>query len=203
MRLFRRKTAPAVRDGRTRRKNNWTQSPSWYCVPQPVPAIDRRRPGPGHRHLLLKRDVERFVRLIPDWAEASAGLDVIVLDRARRNCDGWYNGGVIGICAWPIDMIFEPDWGWYRAHRDFLARIEARVEGNTPDDITIRWTPSTARAYQLCHVFLHELGHHRDRMTTRSKKDNAPRGEQFAEKYAWEFEPQVWEAYLDEFGLPE
>ena len=69
-------------------------------------------------------------------------------------------------------------------------------------EIIVHWTPDTARAYQLCHVFLHELGHHIDRMSTRSQRDNAPRGEEWAEQYAWAYEVMVLERYFEEFGLP-
>ncbi len=202
MSRFHRKTAPGVRDGRVQRKNNWKRSPSLYRDPQPHLVIDRRPPGPGRRHLLLKRDIERFVNLLPDWKELSVGLDVIVLDRGR-GCDGWYDRGVIGICAWRTDMYYEVDPDWYREHRDFLRRIGGRVFENGPDDITIHWTPDTARAYQLCHVFLHELGHHADRMHTRTKTDNGPRGEGFAEDFAFALEVMVLERYFEEFGLPE
>jgi len=205
MSRFHRKTAPGVRDGQTRRKNNWKPSLSCYTVPQVVPVIDRLRPGPGYRHLLLKRDIERFVQLIPDWKSQSVGLDVIVLAGGGYRCDGWYNRGVIGLCAWPTNLRHEVNVDWFRKHHDFLLRIEAHIEihQNDPNDIVIHWSPWTARAYQLCHVFLHELGHHRDRMSTRSKIDNSPRGEDFAENHAWDYEALIWERYLDAFGLPE
>src|SRR5262249_13601692 len=104
MSRFHRKTAPEVRDGEVQRKNNWRQSPSCFSGSAWGPVIERRRPGPGHRHLLMKRDVERFVELLPHWDDVSHGLDVIVLDCGRRNCDGWYNRGALGICAWPLQM---------------------------------------------------------------------------------------------------
>jgi hypothetical protein len=50
-------------------------------------------------------------------------------------------------------------------------------------DWEVRWTEGQARAFQLLHVLPHELGHHRDRMTTRSR-DRAARGEPYAERYA-------------------
>src|SRR5262245_49027787 len=98
MHRFHRKSAPGVRNGRVRRQNNWRQTPSCYSVPQLVPAIDRRRPGEGSRHLLLKRDIERFIDLLPHWEDISRGLDVIVLDRNRPDCYGWYDRGVLAIC---------------------------------------------------------------------------------------------------------
>jgi hypothetical protein len=200
---FHRKTAPGVQFGTVRWKNNWRQSPSCWTEPQWVPAVERRRPGEGYRHLLMKRDVEQFVELLPYWEDVSRGLDVIVLDRGGQGCDGWYNRGAIGICAWRTNMVNELDPDWYRAHRECLARIGVRVEDYGCEPYIAHWTPDTARTYQLCHVFLHELGHHIDRMSTRSKRDNSPRGEDWAEQYAWAHEAMVLERYFEEFGLPE
>jgi hypothetical protein len=202
MHRFHRRTALGCRAGRVRKKNNWERTPDCYSVPQLVPAIDRRRPGEGYRHLLLKRDIERFVELIPYWDDVSHGLDVIVLDRGRGGCDGWYNRGVLAVCAWPTNLVYELDPDWYVEHRAFLVRIGLHVADYGCEPYIARWTPDTARAYQLCHVFLHELGHHVDRMCTRMKRDNSPRGEDWAEQYAWANEVMIWERYCDEFGFP-
>jgi hypothetical protein len=56
------------------------------------------------------------------------------------------------------------------------------------------------RAFQLIHIFIHELGHHHDRMTTRSKRD-ACRGEGYAETYARRFEDLLLARYRNEFPL--
>ncbi len=48
-------------------------------------------------------------------------------------------------------------------------------------------------------VFLHELGHHHDRMTTRSRSQ-AARGERYAETYANRYAERIWDAYQAEFG---
>ncbi|VTR92205.1 Uncharacterized protein OS=Dysgonomonas gadei ATCC BAA-286 GN=HMPREF9455_01415 PE=4 SV=1 [Gemmata massiliana] len=201
---FYRKTAPGVRNGRVQKQNNWALSPSVYRNTQTCLVIDRRKPGEGYRHLLLKRDIERFVALIPNWDALAVGLDLISLDCGRHGCDGWYNRGALGICAWPKEMSYVLDTVWFAEHRRFLERIGARVEeGGIGRDIVIHWTDATARAYQLCHVFLHELGHHADRMHTHAKKDNAPRGEGFAEDYAFDLEREVLERYFAEFGFPE
>ncbi|MBP3957141.1 hypothetical protein J8F10_17900 [Gemmata sp. G18] len=203
MSRFYRKTAPGVRNGRVQKQNNWALSPGVYYNTQTRLVIDRRKPGEGYRHLLLKRDVERFIALIPNWGALAVGLDLVSLDCGRRGCDGWYNRGVLGICAWPKEMSYALDLPWFAEHRRFLARIGARIEDGGPGrDVTIHWTDSTARAYQLCHVFLHELGHHADRMHTRMKKDNGPRGEDFAEDYAFDLEREVLERYFGEFGFP-
>jgi hypothetical protein len=71
---------------------------------------------------------------------------------------------------------------------------------STPSS-TLPFTEATARAYPLLHVFLHELGHHHDRMTTRPPKHSA-RGERFADDYAMPYPDRVWQRYLDTFGLP-
>lgn len=81
------------------------------------------------------------------------------------------------------------------AHLDRLG-VPAR---KGPGCYELRFTEGTARAYQLLHIFLHELGHHYDRMTTRSKRTS--RGEPYAESYATKHAETVWDRYLAEFGL--
>jgi hypothetical protein len=73
-------------------------------------------------------------------------------------------------------------------HRPVLARLGVPVE---PTD--------SARAFQLLHVLLHELGHHHDRMTTRAGRYSC-RGEDFAEHYSRRYAERIWGRYLDEFG---
>ena len=65
----------------------------------------------------------------------------------------------------------------------------------------LKWTESIARAWQLVHILLHELGHHHDRMTTRSRC-RASRGEVYAERYALDYADRIWDRYINEFGLP-
>jgi hypothetical protein len=69
------------------------------------------------------------------------------------------------------------------------------------DFIEILFTESTARAHQLLATLLHELGHHHDRITTKSKI-RASRGEGYAESYAKKYANQIWERYIETFGLP-
>jgi len=59
---------------------------------------------------------------------------------------------------------------------------------------------SESTAYQLLHIFLHELGHHCDRMSTKSRRDSG-RGEPFAEEWAYRYERVLWDRYLETFGL--
>ena len=60
------------------------------------------------------------------------------------------------------------------------------------------FTETSARGYQLLSVLLHELGHHHDRLTTRSRC--VGRGEPYAERYAIEHTDLIWERYLRAFG---
>jgi len=200
MKRFCRVTAPGVANGRVRRKNNWRRTPNYYNTAQGRPVIDRERPGPGHRHLLLKRDVERFIALLPEWSELSRGLNAVVLATDEPDCDGWYRRGVVAVCAWPRELWFEVTHRWYAAHWPFLERIGVPVEPTGEGDIVCRYTEATARAYQLLHVLLHEFGHHHDLMTTRSRRQCA-RGETYAEEYAFRYEAIIWERYLNEFVL--
>jgi hypothetical protein len=63
-----RKTAPGVRGGIVRKKNCSALTPTVFNTPQEIPAIIRERPGEGYKHLLLRRDIEQFIGLLPDWA---------------------------------------------------------------------------------------------------------------------------------------
>jgi hypothetical protein len=200
MKRYCRVTAPGVRDGRVRRKNNWRRTPNYYATPPRRLVIDRQRPGPGHRHLLLRRDIERFIGLLPDWAALSRGLNAVVLAADEPGCDGWYRPGVVAVCAWPRSICFDVTPRWYADHCLFLDRICVPIERTAEGDILCRYTEATARAYQLLHVLLHEFGHHHDLMTTRSRKGCA-RGEGYAEEYAYRYEAIIWERYLNEFGL--
>ena len=63
-----------------------------------------------------------------------------------------------------------------------------------------KFDESDVRGYQLLHILLHELGHHHDRMTTRSQK-RAGRGEKYAEEYARLYEASIWQQYQKMFSL--
>lgn len=62
------------------------------------------------------------------------------------------------------------------------------------------WTEDQARAFQLLNVFLHELRHHHDLMTTRSGRETA-RGESYAEQFALELADEMRDDYLRVFPL--
>src|SRR5262249_47964719 len=147
-----------------------------------VPAIDRDRPARGYRHLLRKRDVQRFLALLPDWAELSRGVNVVLLAAGEPWLYGWYRRGVVALCAWPESVwnVMSPEF--YDENRALFDRLGVPCEELPGGDRLLKFTRATARAFQLLDVMLHELGHHHDSQTNRSGR--VSRGEPYAEQYA-------------------
>ncbi len=194
-----RKSAPKVKGGRVQKKNNWAPSPTYYIDEQPLPVIDRRRPGEGYRHLLKRRDIEEFIAILPEWGELSKGLNAIVL-APHEDAMGWHEPGVVHVCAWEEELWWDdtaPEF--VDEHREIFELLGVVVE-KRGDRVVTKWTEGQARAFQLLHVLLHEFGHHHDRMTTRSQQ-RAARGEWFAKEYARRHEARIWDEYLRRFDL--
>jgi hypothetical protein len=199
MRHLNRKSTPKVKAGRVQKKNNWTESPNYYNTWHWFPVIVRRRPGEGHRHVLTRTAIYRFTTLLPNAEELFEGLSAIVLAPAEEDTAGYHVPGAVHICAWGKDLWQVVSVGFYEEHSDIFERLEVpcvRVESG----YLCKWTEPKVRAYQLLHILLHELGHHHDRMTTKSKV-RASRGEPYAEAYARKYEAKIWVRYLEEFGL--
>jgi len=57
----------------------------------------------------MKRDIERFINLLPDWEELSIGLNAIVLAPGNGRCDGWHRPGIVALCAWEMELCIETD----------------------------------------------------------------------------------------------
>ena len=153
----------------------------------------------GYRHLLKRRDLEAFIALIPDWDELSVGMSWIVLAR-DTNYMGYHERGLVAVCAWPAPLWHEDmckDWYW--EHADVLDRLGVDVWKDGPRWVAA-WTEDQARAFQLLHVFLHEIGHHCDCVTTRTRR-RAARGEGYAEAFAVELEERVWDDFVRTFPL--
>lgn len=198
-----RKSTPRVIKGKVQKKNSWSESENYYHTPQRMPVIDRKRPGAGYRHLLRKKDIEAFIALLPDWPELSRGLNAIVLAPGDWDLDGYHVPGVVHVCAWKSKLWRTIENSFYEEQCAFLERLGVPCEALPEEEgggTLCKFTEDTARAYQLLDVLLHELGHHHDRMTTRSKK-RASRGEKYAEAYALKYEAQIWEQYLKTFEL--
>jgi hypothetical protein len=113
---------------------------------------------------------------------------------------GWHRSGIVAICAWEREIVWEDcDPCFYAEHRGLLKKLGVPVE-MSDERIKLHFTRSTARAFHLVHVLVHELGHHRDRMTTRRRR-YCGRDEPYAEGYACAFEDVILARYRREFGL--
>jgi len=193
-----RKSTPHVVGGRVQKKNNPEWTANYYTLAPASLVIDRQQPGQGYRHILMQRDVERFIKMLPDRAELSRGLNAVVLAPGERSTNGWRTPGVVGICAWEADLWVDYAADHYEDHKAIFERLGV-ASHTIINGVMCEFTEDQARAYQLLHILLHELGHHHDRMTTRSKV-RASRGEPYAESYALAYEAQIWERYQEAFG---
>ena len=197
---YNRRSTTKVKDGRVQKKNRHALTPNYWNTTQPLPVIDKERAGRGYKHLLSKNDVYSFIEIIPEWEQLAKGLDAILLASGEANTDGWYSHcGVVAICAWERDLWQSFHVDHFHEHRTLLERLEVESE-KKGQWYRCKFTLGTARAYQLLHIFLHELGHHHDLMTTQSKRETA-RGETYAEQWALKYELLIWENYLSKFGL--
>ena len=68
------------------------------------------------------------------------------------------------------------------------------------DGVFCEFTIDQIKAYQLLHILLHELGHHYDRIKTKSKFKSS-RGEKYAEDFAYINEAEIWKIYQEEFNV--
>lgn len=199
MRPVHRRTAPGVRGGKPLRRNRTDLSPHYSQTDVSGLVIDRRRPGAGYRHVLTIDDVRRFLALLPDRDELLDGLRAVVLDEGSDEHLGWCDRHTVAVCAWERDL----QRTWRREfvveHRDILHRLGVEQSEASGPFIRCWFTPSSARGFLLMHILLHELGHHRDRMTNRSRQHCA-RGEQFAENYANRLAECLWDQYYAAFG---
>jgi hypothetical protein len=112
---------------------------------------------------------------------------------------GYCGRDEIGICAWEERLDEEISKRFYWDHADVLEQLGVEVWKVGPRWVA-EWTEDQARAFQLLHIFLHELGHHHDRMTTRSER-RAARGEPYAEQFALELADEMWDDFLRVFPL--
>jgi hypothetical protein len=200
MRSGNRRSATRVRDGRVQKKNNWSPDRGdYFAVAQDEVRLDRRDPGPGFRHVVTIAQLRAFIALLPDWDDVAVGLDAIVLDEGQ-DCMGWHDIGIVAVCAWEHGLWWEAcDPAFEDAHRDVLEIIGVERELQA-DELKVRWTDEQARAFQLLHILPHELGHHHDRITTKSQR-RAARGEPYAERYAYRVLDAVWPTYARHFGI--
>jgi hypothetical protein len=169
-------------------------------VPAPVNLpIARERPAPGFRHVLMRRDVVRFLELLEDWDELAEGLEGIRLAGGDPDCFGWYEPGLVVLGAWPRTSAIILDEAWVEESRPVLERLEVPIESLGGGRRRLEFDERSARGFLLLDVLLHELGHHHDRMHTRSQYE-CSRGEPYAMDYAERRTEELWERYVDAFG---
>ncbi len=113
---------------------------------------------------------------------------------------GHHRRGEVGVCAWDADLWWEDmALSWWREHAYTLERLGVSIRKVGYRRVA-EWTEDQARAFQLLHVFLHELGHHHDRWTTRRRRQCGD-GEPYAESFALELEELVCDDYVRVFPL--
>jgi hypothetical protein len=197
MRLSARKSAPGVHGGKTQKKNRTALSPDIYEHDFESLVVQRIRPAKGFYHAITPTDVRRFVSIIPDWEHVSAGIRAVVLTPGNDHCFGRYNNvGIIKLDAWPKD-----EESYIPPRKDWLLRRMAIDEPYCEFGYVLSLSRERVRCFLLMGTFLHELGHHIDRISTRSKAD-ASNGEPFAIAYEMRRQQELWDAYCSEFGFP-
>ena len=200
MRPIHRKTTPKVSGGAVLRKNNHKNTPNHWNTAQEEVIIDVEKPGKGFKHFLKKKDIRQFISLIPDWDQLSEGLDAIVLTAADGDSDGYYNNdGVICIAAWEKEQDVLLTKQYYQDHEALFQKLGVKTK-TVKEGIHCAFTVDQIKAFQLLHILLHELGHHYDRMKTKSQHKSS-RGENYAEQFAFDHEAQLWIAYQEVFQV--
>ena len=199
MKNYYRKTATKVKDGEVQYKNNWSLTPNIFNTRPKQPVFDKERPGRGYKHLLRKNDLYLFIDLLPEWEELSIGLDAVLLAEGGYDAMGWYDNGVVAICAWERDIVWKScTTQFYESHKNLFSKLNVECTKHGPF-WEIDFDENSAKAFQLIHVFIHELGHHHDRMTTIGQRSTA-RGESYAEKYAAMYEDPIIDKYRFAFN---
>lgn len=189
-----RKTTPKVRDGVVQKKNrNKPTRRNSLAV-----KIAR---GDG-RHVVTKDDIWKFLRLIPDWKRVSIDLDMIYLaGNLDDEADGWYeypDEPTIVLNPWSKDLTMQISYPDYlNEHSELFKRLGAEVTEVMKDEWSVKFDIDSARAFQLLHIFLHELGHHHYRINHGRGRDGG--SEKFAETYALKMERLIWRRYRDAF----
>ncbi len=196
---FNRRTATKVKDGRVQRKNRQVPTGHNGYV------LDRESPGRGFRHVVSKRDVQTFIDIVPDWNRYSERLERIVLASRTDDWDGAHEfyhreeTGAIFLHAWQEDLWTELTIPYFDSHQQIFEELGLSYD-RRKGCVTCRFTEAQARAFTLLHVFMHELGHHYDRI--HQKHSDSSKGEDLAERFATNRFEQLLPAYVGVFGHP-
>lgn len=192
-----RRTKPKLKLGNENKRNRMVVSRRYENIEQGVIIIDKEEAGYGYKHLLDKKEIMEFVEIIPEWGKLSEGLNIILLAKGSDYSDGWHSRGKIAIRAWEKDLWKEVSSNYFNEHKMVFDKLEVKYESKD-DGYVLYFNENKAKAFQLLHIFMHELGHHYDRMTTRYKASSS-RGELFAEQYANNYLASLWDLYIQKF----
>jgi len=196
---FDRRTATKVKDGRVQRKNRRRPTGHEGYV------LDRESPGRGFRHVVSKRGLQAFIDIVPGWDRFSERLERIVLAAPGDNCDGAYEffhreeTGAIYLHAWHEDLWTDLTVPYFEYHQHIFDTLSVSYD-RREDCVTCRFTEAQARAFMLLHIFMHEVGHHYDRI--HQKHLGSSKGEDYAERFATSRFDQLFPAYVRVFGHP-
>jgi hypothetical protein len=196
---FNRRTVTKVKDGRVRRKNRHRPTGHDGYV------LHRESPGRGFRHVVAKRDVQAFIDIIPEWPRFAERLERIVLVSGDHDWYGLYRfyhreeTGAIFLHAWADDLWMEIDTPWFEDHATIFESCGVSYD-RMKEFVMCRFTEAQARAFMLLHIFMHELGHHYERV--HQKHFGSSKGEDYAERFATSRFDQLFSAYIRIFGHP-
>jgi len=197
---YNRKTAPGVKNGTVQKKNNHTYSYANTFV------VDRESPWKGFRHMVTKNDLRNFIEIIPNWDFVQKGIERIFLTGGHNDSWGVYHydydtlTGIVHLPAWHKELWFDINAWYFEKNIYIFKKLDVSFD-KKDDNYQCRFTIKKAKAFMLLHVFLHEIGHHVDRMATKDKKQPV-NGEEYADKYADETCELIWDNYCDVFGKP-
>lgn len=194
-----RRTSTKVIDGRVSPKSRSDLSTINGYLIEKFPA------GRGFRHVVSPTQLAAFIELIPDWGDHSHRLKRICLIGGSDDYFGYHaryrqvNSAMIALSAWSKKMWMPLSLGFFREHRDIFDALGVGYQlGLTAANC--RFTVAQARAFTLLHVFMHELGHHRDWLRRRGVK--LPGKEEYAETFARRHFDLLLPAYKTRFGDP-
>lgn len=197
--MYTRKTATKIKNGRVSNKNRNIETSNYWNTRQDEILIDIQKPGKGYKHFLKKRDIKQFWNIIPDKEKIGIELDAIVLAEGNNTYDGWYQNGVICICAWEKEMSREMNYKYFEDHKDLFERLEVKYILKK-DYVICDFNENQIKAFQLLRVMTHEIGHHIDRIRTRTRR-TCPRGEVFAFNFEKVYEKKIWNKYFEYFSF--
>jgi hypothetical protein len=192
-----RKTTPKVKDGRVQRKNRTDESEYLALVDGRQFTVIKHRARAGYCHVLQLPEVYRFVELIPDWPTISKGLSALALDGygSDEQTDTNYEPGYRSIWMRPFPKTMKTSWarGFHDRHREVLARLGVAPVAAAGNPVTVTWTASQAKAWQLLHLFLYDLGVHDQFM--RGQNPRTEHSNEEAEDYVFTTAERILPAY--------